>query len=179
MCIKSNRSFQNWHQQLCTSIIQFLCLIRKKKTLTNRFYIPLSGITDSMDMSLSELREMVMDREAWWAAIHGVAKNRTRLSNWTELNWSILMSTPISKIVIYLHVSILHLENICNICKASRELFLMAFPLESEIRTFLFGKKRWLRWVSLIICLLIQLIFTELLPCVRQKQQTIWGERKK
>ena len=49
----------------------------------------LDGIMDSVDVSLSELREMVMDREAWRAAIHGVAKSQTRLSNWTELNWII------------------------------------------------------------------------------------------
>ena len=47
----------------------------------------LNGITDLMDMSLSELWELVMDREAWHAVIHGVTKSRTRLSNWTELNW--------------------------------------------------------------------------------------------
>ena len=54
----------------------------------------LDGITDSMDVSLSELREMVMDREAWRAAIHGVAKSRTRLSDWTELNWTLWRPEP-------------------------------------------------------------------------------------
>ena len=54
----------------------------------------LDGITDSMDMSLSRLRELVMDRKAWRATVHGVAKSWTRLSNWTELRL-----TPFNKLL--------------------------------------------------------------------------------
>ena len=48
----------------------------------------MDGITDSLDMSLSEVPELVMDREAWPAAVHGISKCGTRLSNWSELNWT-------------------------------------------------------------------------------------------
>jgi len=73
----------------------------------------LDGITDSMDMSLGKLRVLVIDREAWWIAVHGVTKGRTWLSDWTELNWIMRVtldssslsqpSFPLWQIILALH----------------------------------------------------------------------------
>ena len=78
---------QNFGHLMCrTDSLEKTLMLGNTEGRRRRVQQRMDGITDSMDMSMSELRELVMDREAWRATVHGFAKSWTRLSNRTELN---------------------------------------------------------------------------------------------
>ena len=108
----------------------------------------LGGITDSMDVSLVEIQESVMDREAWLVAVHGVTKSQTRLSNWTKLNWiDCLESLPLRSHaffnIIYYRTIINIFINCGSIVKYNLCIYSKYFPVYTNLSAN--------KWTSVII----------------------------
>ena len=98
----------------------------------------LDGVTDLMDVSLNELRELVMDREAWSAAIHWVAKSRTRLSDWTGLNWVKWMNVePV------IQSQLLYRSCITNYISCYTEV---GKNKNHIINTYIWNVEKWYQW---------------------------------